>query len=185
MWDLVQSVLGEVVDLHPSLQIQHPTIRVIDPQTMSIVESVRTDVPDIIDVVGTVTPSAVVSENTKLQAWFRRGQPSPGQPALVWTINGEEGEIRLVSVGSFALHATAYSAPVTIEVRNSATGHVERVGWSWADWQKELPIAARNVGALYEAFADRTDLPMQTFDSATKRLEQVYGILVADDGKQI
>ncbi|KAG9229451.1 hypothetical protein BJ875DRAFT_499924 [Amylocarpus encephaloides] len=176
LWDLVQSVLGEVVELRPNLQIQRSNIRVIDPHTMSIVETVRTDVPDLINITGTIAPSDTVVDGAKLLARYRRGEPFPEEPALVWVINGER-EIRLVSPGSSALHATAYFKPVTLEVHSFASGSIQRVDWSWSDWKKELPIVSRSVGALYEAFTDQTQLPIQAFDLATHRLEQLYGIL--------
>lgn len=181
MWDLAQSVLGEVAELCPSLQIQRPNIKIVDPSTMSIAETMGTDVPDLIFVSGTISPSETVTDGAMLLARFRRGQPFPGEPALVWTINGEKGEIRLLSPGSCALHATAYHHSVTLEVHDFTSGHVQTAGWSWSDWQKDLPIVSRNVGALYEAFMEEEELPIQTFDSATRRLEQVHGILACKD----
>ncbi|KAK5313771.1 hypothetical protein LTR93_010768 [Exophiala xenobiotica] len=177
LWDIAQFVLGEVTGLQPKLQIQHPDIRVLDLHTMCVTETLKTDVPDLIINTATIPTSETVAKDATLLFRFRRGEPFPGEPALVWTINGERGEIQLVSPASFALHATAYSSPVTIEVHDIASDHVEGVEWSWSTWQKDLPIASRNVGALYEAFADHKDSLLQTFESASRRLEQVHGML--------
>ncbi|KAK5311344.1 hypothetical protein LTR93_011756 [Exophiala xenobiotica] len=144
---------------------------------MCVTKTLKIDVPDHIINTATIPTSETVAEDATFLFLFRRGRPFPSEPALVWTINDERGEIQLVSPASFALHATAYSSRVTIEVHNIASDHVEDIEWSWSAWQKDLPIASRNVGALSEASADHKDSPLQTFESASRRLEQVHGML--------
>ncbi|KAH8747597.1 hypothetical protein F5883DRAFT_242934 [Diaporthe sp. PMI_573] len=177
LWDQVQSVLGEAINVRSNVEINHPLIRVIDPGRMTLVETVKADVPDLITTISLLTPSDSVADGAELHGRFRRGQPHDGETPLVWTITGEKGELKLVSNGSFALHATAYSRPVTLEARDFTTNKVERINWSWSEWQERLPMASRNVGALYEAFADQLQLPIQTFDSATRRLKQVHKMI--------
>ncbi|KAK5310739.1 hypothetical protein LTR93_011954 [Exophiala xenobiotica] len=177
LWDIFQFVLGEVTELHPRLQIQYPTIRVLDQTTMTVTETVESDVPDLIIITATMPSSETVIADATLLFRFCRGQPFPGETALTWIINGEKGKIRLVSPTSFALHATAYRSPVTLEVHDSTSDRVELVDWAWSNWQEELPVIARNVGAVYEAIADQEESSIQSFESATSRLEQVHGML--------
>jgi hypothetical protein len=112
---------------------------------------------------------------------FRRGQTFKGDPALVWTIQGTNGEIRLTAKDGTTLHASAYSGPVTIQVHDFATDTVEDVSWEWADWQEELPILARSVGEVYERFASGNGSVLASFDEAGVRHHQLNKLLDAFD----
>jgi hypothetical protein len=52
--DYIQSVVGDIIpgtdNVH--LQIQRPDIRVRDPQTNAIIDSIRSDVPDLLSLHG-------------------------------------------------------------------------------------------------------------------------------------
>ena len=65
----------------------------------------------------------------------------------------KRGEIRVISPAGPYLHSDSYSVPFTIQVHDHATDEVENVEWDWEEWQKELPIRARNVAELYERYA--------------------------------
>ena len=41
-----------------------------------------------------------------------------------------------------------------VELFDYASDAVERIKWDWAEWQKELPVAARHLGELYERYAE-------------------------------
>lgn len=134
------------------------------------------NVPDLIITTATLeSPQSQKGASTLYR--FRRGQPFPGEPALVWSINGEKGEIRLVAQDGTTLHASAYSGPVTIELHDYATDKVQIVEWSWEKWQEELPIVARSVGQLYEDFAEGKQVP--SFKNALTRHEQLEALLSA------
>jgi hypothetical protein len=171
--------LGEAQNSHGHLQLQRPDVKIRDPTTTnSIVETVKSDVPDLIVVAGSLEESPIAQEGATLHGRFRRGQPFGGEPALVWYINGEKGEIRLTSPSGTALQAFSYSEPVTIEVHDFESGKVELVDWSWSPWQDELPLPARCIGALYEAFADRDEYNLlPAFDAALGRHEQLHHLL--------
>lgn len=53
--DYVQSVVGDVVPGtdHVHLGLQHPEVGLRDPQTGNIIETVRSDVPDLLNLHGT------------------------------------------------------------------------------------------------------------------------------------
>ncbi|KAK4210322.1 Galactose/lactose metabolism regulatory protein-like protein [Rhypophila decipiens] len=171
-FDLVQSVLGEAVSLKGHFQLQRPEGKVFSPVTKEALPSVQSDVPDLIITTATLPESPTVQKNATLLVNFRRGQSFPGEPIFVWTINGEKGEIRIVSQDSWAVWVLPGNPKKpTIEVHDFASGTVEELGWEYPDWHEELPTPARNVASLYEAFADGKGYP--TFEDALKRHEQL------------
>ncbi|KAK1496702.1 oxidoreductase family protein [Colletotrichum cuscutae] len=177
LFDQVQHVLGEATIQHSHTQIQRPDVKIRDPSTKQITETVSSNVPDLLVATATLPPSNLVSaQGATLLARFRRGQPFGGEPQLSWTVNGEKGEIRLTSQNSVALQAFADVDGVKIEVHDFKSGEVESVPWAWEEgWQAGLPVPARCVGAVYEAFAEGESLP--SFEDAVRRHEQVDGIL--------
>lgn len=181
MFDQIQHVLGEATIQHSHTQIQRPDVKIRDPSTKQITETVSSNVPDLLVATATLPPSNLVSaQGVTFLARFRRGQPFAGEPQLSWTVNGEKGEIRLTSQNSVALQAFADVDGVKIEVHDFESGEVESVPWAWEEgWQAELPVPARCVGAVYEAFAGGESLP--SFEDAVRRHEQVDGILYKSD----
>ena len=159
-------------DTKSTLQIRRPEVDIRDGDGI-IRETVTSDVPDLIYVSGALPGSPIISDGAILAIRYRRGDPFKGEPGLVWTIEGEKGEIRLVSPSGPAIQAL--SEPGTIEIHNFDTDEVETVEWKWHDWQEGLPIPARNIGALYEAFADGRKYP--TFQDAVERHEQISSFL--------
>ena len=129
------------------------------------------NVPDLFSFSSYLPASATVHEKASLLVNFRRGQPFPGEPSLHWSINGEKGEVRLISKDSSALHV--FTEPVKIEVHDFETGKVESVEWSWEDWQAELPMPSRSVGKVYEAFAAGDESGLATFADALTRHKQL------------
>ncbi|WQF84656.1 Putative gfo/Idh/MocA-like oxidoreductase, NAD(P)-binding domain superfamily [Colletotrichum destructivum] len=176
LFDQIQHVLGEAAIRHSHAQIQRPNIRIRDPSTKQIVETIPNDVPDLIVATTTLPPSDLIATDATLLARFRRGQPFPGDPQLAWTVHGERGEIRLVSQDSAALQAFADGDAVRIEVHDFESDVVERVAWAWADWQDGLPVPARCIGAVYEAFAEGEGAAgVASFEDAVRRHEQIAG----------
>lgn len=175
VFDQIQSVLGEATSLKAHSQIQRPQVGIRDPSTKQAVDTVTSDVPDLVVATATLAPSDLVAENATLLARFRRGQPFKGEPALVWSINGERGEVRVTSDASTALQAQAEAGGVRVEVHDFATDEVETVGWGWEAWQEELPVWARSIGRLYEDLAEGRAVP--TFEEAVRRQEQIAKVL--------
>lgn len=173
--DSIQYAIGDISNIKSTLQLQRPDVPIENRKTKEILETVRSDVPDLVVATGTLSASPIAQEGATLYFRLRRGQPFLDEPPLVWTINGEKGEIRLVSPGGTALQATAYVKPVTIEVHDHATDTVQQVEWDWADWQKDISLIGRNTGALYEAFVNGDPYP--TFEDALKRHEQLEEIM--------
>ncbi|KAJ4304823.1 hypothetical protein N0V90_000351 [Kalmusia sp. IMI 367209] len=143
--DTILSVVGELQSVHTKLQLQRPDVRIRESSSEKIIETVRSDVPDLISLHGTLQSSATIAY------LFRRGSPFPGTPALTWTINLEYGEIRIVSVSGLNLEL---GEPATIHVHWFDGDEVEEVKWQWSAEQEQLPLSARNVLSTLLAFAD-------------------------------
>ncbi|KAF7562914.1 hypothetical protein G7046_g1250 [Stylonectria norvegica] len=177
LFDQIQHVLGELKDLKGHVQLQRPDVKLRDPSTKKIVETVKSDVPDLIIATGSLAASETAQKDATVLYRFRRGQPFKGEPALVWTINGEKGEIRLVVQGGTTLHANAYGDAITLEVQDFATDEVEPVEWKWNDWQEELPGLSRSVAAVYDRYAEGHGKGLPSFEDAFVRHQQLGQIL--------
>lgn len=184
VFDYIQSVIGEAVDLHSKLQLQRPSMKLRDPSTNAIVKTVKSDVPDLITVTGSLSGPRV-AQGASLLVRFRRGQQFKGEPALTWHINCEKGEIRLTAPSGTSLHANSYFDPVTIEVHDFHTDEVQIVPWGWPEWEEELdlPIVGRSVAKLYEAFHTDTveggGRTYPNFSDAIERHEQLATLLAS------
>ncbi|KUI55236.1 Galactose/lactose metabolism regulatory protein GAL80 [Cytospora mali] len=182
MFDYVQSVLGEAIELHPHFQLQRPEVKLRDPSTNAIVGTTVSDVPDLITVTGVLKNPSIAQHGASLLVNLRRGQPYKGEPALSWHLNCERGEIRLTAPSGIAIQAMSYSEPVTIDVHNFSTDEIHSVRWEWPQWQQELklPVTGRSIAKLYEAFyADfsgdgQQDYP--DFADALSRHEQLTSL---------
>ncbi|RSL70089.1 hypothetical protein CEP53_002009 [Fusarium sp. AF-6] len=181
VFDQIQYILGDIGNFKSRLHLQRPNVKVRDLATNKIIDTVKSNVPDLIFATGTLKESATSQEGASVLIRFRRGQPFPGEPPLVFTINGEKGEIRLRAEGGTSLHANSYDEPVTIEVDDFETGKVEQVTWQWEDWQEELPVISRSVAAVYERFAGDGRKGLVSFDGALLRHGQLDGLLRAWD----
>ncbi|KAK3306140.1 putative oxidoreductase [Chaetomium strumarium] len=154
--DYVQSVVGELVpgSVHTHLQLQRPEVRVRDPaQNDRIVDTIRSDVPDLLSLHGTVTSSRTHNQPASLIFTFRRGQPFPGTPAFTWTLHCTAGEIRLVAPSGISLQADG-AQDVTIQLHRFDSDTVEEVPWGWDERQRQVPLRARSVQTVLYAYAD-------------------------------
>jgi len=191
VFDTVQNLLGDILKdpvtgkaTGGHFQIQRPEVRIRGPDG-AITHQVRSNVPDLIYVTGTLPESATVQKGATLHFRLRRGQPYPGEPAFVWTIHGEKGEIRILSQKTTFIQVGS-DDPAILEVHDFETDKVEKIDWSYEDWQRELPIPARNVGALYEAFAaaqEGGEVPYATFEDALQRHKQLDELIAEFEGR--
>lgn len=183
MFDYVQSALGEVTDLESRFQLQRPEMKLLDKYGNET-GAVKSDVPDLVIVHGTLSDTSLVQTGATLSARFRRGQPFKGEPGFTWHINCEKGEIRLVSQTGSSLQADVYSVePVSLQVHSHETDQVWDLDWAWPTWQDEnkIPLAGRNVARLYEAYYAHTveGRPREypDFADALRRHEQLHAML--------
>ena len=171
--DYIHSTLGEFRSSTSHMQIQRPSVPIRDtkehrPQNTGsntneeIVETVRSDVPDLIILNG------VLNSGASLSVTFRRGQPFKGSPGLQWQIYGETGEIQVTSSGP---SLQALDSGIKIQIHDFATDQVEDAPWQWH--HHELPPQARNIAALYEAFYQQQGGQYPTFEDAVSRHRQL------------
>ncbi|MCJ1325680.1 hypothetical protein MMC10_002343 [Thelotrema lepadinum] len=148
MIDFVHYTLGDFDSFQGRMQIQRPTVAIIG-ENGTQVDTVQSDVPDLLVVHGSLVKSEHVVDGATLSVHLRSSPPFKGQPSLLWTITGEKGEILVSSPNGVHLQE-----PVTIQLQDFATDEVTDIKWDWEDWQKELPALAREIAAEYDRYAN-------------------------------
>ncbi|KAH6655943.1 hypothetical protein BKA67DRAFT_534850 [Truncatella angustata] len=176
LWEFLQHVLGDAQDIRSQCQLQRLEVGLVSSETGTVIETVKSDVPDIAFVTATLKGNGFIQEGASLLVNFRRGQPFPGEPHVTWTINGEHGEIKFTAEGGTTPRTIA-SMPIKIVVHDFATGRVEDIGWNWNSWQQQLPAAARGVAGLYDAYAREDTKAYSDFDHALKRHKHLEAML--------
>ncbi|KAH8884290.1 NAD(P)-binding protein [Thozetella sp. PMI_491] len=176
MSDFVQFVLGDIQDPKLHVQIQRPEVNIVEVPSMRVKEVKKTDIPDLLFVTGSLPASSHVAPNATLHIRFRRGQAFKGEPAMVWTINGEKGEIRITASGPSGPAVQTGLSEVMIEIHDFEKDEVEKIDWDWGTWA-DLPATARNIGALYEAYAAGDESKYATFEHALRRQRTIDEIL--------
>ncbi|MCJ1440589.1 MAG: hypothetical protein MMC23_001075 [Stictis urceolatum] len=152
MIDAVLGVLGEWDrGFKGRMQVQRPELGTVCKD--GDVGTKVSDVPDFLAVHGALRGKGYVRDGATLAATFRAGPPFKGEPALVWSINGEKGELMVSSESGAYLHSYEDAVRPRIRIHDHATDQVEDIEWDWAEWQKELPIRSRIVAEVYERYA--------------------------------
>ncbi|OKL60079.1 hypothetical protein UA08_04941 [Talaromyces atroroseus] len=184
--DWVQSVVGDVVPEteHVHFQLQHPEIRVRDPRTGELVEKFASDVPDLLSLHGSLPESSFAVPKATLVAYFSRGRPFPGDPAISWTLNCERGTIRFVSPSSTALHVNGYEAPITITVHQFKANRLEQVPWTWSEAQLEFPLRARSTQDCLVALVEGNKERYVSLEDGAKRARQTLRWLGSFQGQK-
>ena len=179
VFDWVQNVLGDVHNIQSRLQLQRPKIKVLDPYFGRSTNTIQSDVPDVIYVTGTLPGSEHIVKDATIHMRFRRAPAFLGEPALVWTILGEKGEIRLTAAYDTMLQVSQLG-DVTIEIDDHEKREIERVDFKW-DAFSELPLLSRSYGSLYEAYATGAVGKYADFDHGLKRHTQLDGLFASWD----
>ena len=172
MIDFVELVLGELSSFHSQLSIQRPQVSIKDGHG-KIKQTVTTDVADHIMLQGTLSSGAPFSIT------FRRGPPYKDDPSLTWLIHGEKGDIKVTSAAT-AMQASDDER--NIAVHDFETDQVEMVRWDKPF--QDLPPRARNVAALYEAFADGGAKEYPDFEHAVLRHTQIDEIFRSSEERR-
>ncbi|KAK7981976.1 oxidoreductase family protein [Apiospora saccharicola] len=180
LFDYVQFVLGDVHDMQSRLQLQRPDVKIKDPASGAILGALKSNVPDLIHMTGTLPESDYVTNDATLHIRYRRGQPFKGEPPMVWAINGENGEIRFIARGGPTVNVTSKENAPVIEVHDFTTDEVEQINYNHGP-RLDIELPARNVGSVYEAFAARGEIKYAGFDHAVKRHLQLDRMLLNYD----
>ena len=192
---LMELAVGVLGDVHQGtarsvLVNQYPEVTVVEPGPNTPLETKKNDVPNQIlfnAVLGAGT-GAVFTVKIHNSATPSPGvKPPPPQtagkralPALEWRIFGTKGEIRVTSYDTWALNIGGEDT--VVEVWNVDEGNVVREVEVKDDLEGVLPLKARNIARLYEAFAAGTDGEKKRewypdFEYAVKRhevIEEMY-----------
>jgi predicted dehydrogenase len=91
----------------------------------------------------------------------------------LWRIYGEKGEIEVTGP---ALGLSVVTDGVVIRLYDQLTGELEEVGWERDEWE-DLPVPARNIGRLYEAYRNGKTVGVVGFEEAVGRhdmLDDMY-----------
>ena len=163
--DFVELVLGELSSFDSQLSIQRPQVPIIGDNG-EVIETVTTEVADHIMLQGTLASGAPLS------VLFRRGPPFKGLPGLQWSIYGEKGEIRLETGSSMLVDGT-------IKVHHFESDSVEDM--TYEGHFDHLPPIARDVAAMYEAFADKEHGVYPNFEHAVLRHKQIEEVFKSSE----
>lgn len=169
-------------NLQSHLQLQRPKLKVVDSHSGRLIETVESDVPDLIYVTGSLPETEHIVKDATCHIRFRRAQAFFGEPALVWTVFGEKGEIRLTSALTTMLQISSLM-DVTIEIDDHEHDEIQSVEWKWGP-NPELSYLARSYGPLYEAYASGAIGEYADFEHALKRHLQLDGILASWDASK-
>jgi len=147
--EFITSVLGEFNTWDSLMANRHPTKDIINPASNNaiITKAAPNTVPDQIMLHGTLSPS-----NAPITIHYRGGKPFPNTPNIEWRIQGDKGEIRLTS-SSWSLNVGRPDTTVELfdQAKGEEKGEVEVVVMERDEWES-LPMPARNIARMYEAF---------------------------------
>ena len=172
MTDSISIVLGPIKPTASNLSLLRPNVKVLS-SSGEVLRTVQSDVPDLINFNGTLTSL----NNAPSSFYFRQGPQFKGTPALIWSVHGEKGEIRVEADVSM-VQAFDENQNAKILVENFGSGEVEEVTKEHAMADRGLKGPAKHIESLYEAFADGGKAEWPTFEDALERhkfLEDVWG----------
>ncbi|ERT00989.1 hypothetical protein HMPREF1624_02225 [Sporothrix schenckii ATCC 58251] len=154
--DAVETTVGNFIPgtLHSHTQLQKPDIKIIDPATKEIIETVRSDVPDLLSLHGFVKSARTHNEPATLTLHYERGFQFPGHPSLEWTMTGTTGKIRVVEPAGTSFETDPGPDGLTIQLWTFDTNKVEDVPWGYSDLQLQVNPRARTTQTLLYAYAD-------------------------------
>ncbi|EXJ76859.1 hypothetical protein A1O3_10504 [Capronia epimyces CBS 606.96] len=159
--EIITEVLG-MVSSHQSLLVnQYPEVDVVDPATREVVEKARpNDVPNQVVFDAVLESGVVLTYKLQNAATISPGAKTANDharlPFLEWRIFGSKGEIRIQRFKTWSINAGTVNDEWEANIWRSEDGDWLEVKADPDEFQ-HLPIPARNIGRLYEAFAAGLD----------------------------
>jgi predicted dehydrogenase len=172
-FDPLSQLFGEPTSVSSVLKTTWPRVSILDGD-----RTVESDVPKTADDFAGL--QGVMSSGVKFTYNFRGGDAFVEGEGLVWDIVGDKGQIRLTG-SSIMLNLGAED--YQIRLKDYATGNIELVE---PYKSLDLPLAAQNIGRLYENFADGEPCP--NFSDAVQRhkfIDAVFASAEAGGGVQV
>lgn len=178
MIDFIHSVLDEYDSSHSHTQIQRPSQQIVNRDTGAS-RAVKSDVPDLVSVHGTLQASSIVNKGASLLATLQTGPPFPGTKALTWTITGEKGRVRMSIQHTAFVQTEGNTQAIPIELPDFSTGEVKQLAWEWEDWQEPVAARGRNIAKLYDLYYEgkAEEYGLCDFEGAVRRHAQIDGML--------
>ena len=165
--DSVHSALGPFANTSSTLSLTRPKIDLLSPSG-EVTATATSDTPDHIVYTGRLSHW----KNAPVSIILRRGPPFKDTPGFIWSIQGETGEIRVESVSpSFQ----AFDLGSQILLENYESAEVEKVDWENKESPWKLP--ARDIAALYEAFAGEEKGVYPDFEEAAGIHQELEAML--------
>jgi hypothetical protein len=149
------TVLGDVTNVKSRLANQHATVKIINPSTGEVLDPARpNNVPTEVALVATTKSGAPLTYHLRSGPSYSADSPHPEKTlAIDWRIFGSKGEIRIRSwdsyINTWSLNMTADQ--LRVEVSDYVTQQTTDLE-TLADEFSHLPIEARNIARVYEAF---------------------------------
>lgn len=168
--DSIANVLGPIKLTASNLSLLRPEVKILS-SAGDVLRTIKSNVPDRFQIEG----SLLSFSNAPLSISFRRAAPFKGTKALIWSIEGEKGEIR---VEADRASIQVWDSDARILVEDFESGEVEAVTWQDGMAERGFTGAARNIGSLYEAFAGGEEKAWPNFEDALERhrlLKEVWG----------
>jgi predicted dehydrogenase len=144
LMDPVFYVLGSIKEFSAHLSTRWPDVKLINADG-TYNRTMKRKTPDHVILQGTIGDS-----NAPLSVHHRYGKAFPDAPNLEWRILGTKGEIRATAI---TMLNTALDGQ-RLEVHGFETERVEVVEFESGPEVKDLPVFAKNTGALYELYAN-------------------------------
>jgi predicted dehydrogenase len=147
LMDAVLYSLGGLDQVSAQLSTRWPDVKLINADG-TYNRTIKRDAPDHVYFQGILAKSAA-----PLSIHIRSGRAFPDTPNLTWHILGTKGEIRVTSMAALNVGLDSEKIELFDHEKNS----VEVVDVGYAEEVNDLPIYAKNVGALYELYAKGGD----------------------------
>jgi len=168
--EAILSVLGELESQHTLLGSQYPTIDILKPDGTIAIKSQPQTSHDLLSLHGRLQNGASLTFHLR---GVGRGATFPSTPNLDWRIFGSTGDIRVTHDESI-LGGGVETTPI-IELRKGEKVERIEVKVDELEGVGEMPLIARNIGAVYEAFAEGEGYA--DFEHAVRRhrlIEEMY-----------
>ncbi|SMR42658.1 unnamed protein product [Zymoseptoria tritici ST99CH_1E4] len=148
LYDSISIVVGELQSLAATVSTQ---TKIVD---VSPGDGVKGGTPKKIQrtAVDHVSFSGLLSSGAQSSVVVYGGEPFPGEPHLIWRIEGEKGVLDVRAKHTFAINMSV--GDIKVRLQDFASGEVKEI-----EIQDDQPGPVGNVGRLYEAFADGEKVP--------------------------
>ncbi|CAG8978091.1 hypothetical protein HYALB_00000763 [Hymenoscyphus albidus] len=162
----IHFALGDFKTFQSLLVNTHPIKDIVDPSKGNevVVKDTPNNVPNEILLQGILE-----SSGAPFSLHYRGGKVFPGTPDIDWRIQGEDGELRLISPMGLNVGGPA----TKLELYDVAKDTVEVLEAEKDEWDS-LPVPAQNIARVYEAYRKEEWYP--DFTWGVKRHETLQKI---------